>query len=109
MSAKVRSAFEDRTNEICFSASSAWEIAIKHNIGQIELPTTPSLFIATRIADYSLSLLEITLDHALAAGGLPMHHKDPFDRMLIAQARLEGIPIATPDKAFATYDVDRFW
>lgn len=107
--ARIRSAFEDRSNLIYFSVSSAWEISIKHNLRQLDLPETPDHYIPARIASYGLTLMDVTLAHAIRAGGLPIHHKDPFDRMIIAQAQIEGLAIATPDPAFAAYDVERFW
>jgi PIN domain nuclease of toxin-antitoxin system len=69
----------------------------------------PERYIQTRIATYDLQLIDISLTHAIRAGSLPIHHKDPFDRMIIAQAQVEGLAIATPDKAFAPYHVEIFW
>ena len=89
--------------------SSAWEIAIKHKLGQIDLSEVPQHYIQTRMTTYDLQLVDVSLVHAIRAGSLPIHHKDPFDRMIIAQAQVEGLAVATPDKAFAPYDVDIFW
>jgi PIN domain nuclease of toxin-antitoxin system len=107
--ARIRTAFEDRSNVIYLSASSAWEISIKHSLGQLDLPEQPDRYIPSRIEIYQLTLLDMTLTHAIRAGGLPIHHKDPFDRMIIAQAQIEGFAVATPDTAFDAYDVDLFW
>jgi PIN domain nuclease of toxin-antitoxin system len=109
VSAKVCAVFADQSNRIYLSASSAWEISIKHNLGQLDLPEPPAEYLSSRIGLHGLTLIEMTLDHAIRAGGLPIHHKDPFDRMLIAQAQVEGMSIATPDRAFAAYDVELFW
>ncbi len=109
VTSNVRSAFEDKSNLIYLSVSSAWEISIKHNLGQLDLPDTPEKFVPERMVNYQLNLVEVTLAHAIRAGGLPLHHKDPFDRMIIAQAQIEGLVIATPDQAFAAYDVERLW
>ena len=109
VTAKIRSVFEDRANLIYLSVSSAWEISIKYNLGQIDLPFAPDRFVPERIDDYRLSLINVTLTHAIRAGGLPIHHKDPFDRMIIAQAQIEDLAIATPDAVFAAYDVERLW
>jgi len=109
LTAKIKRAFEDRTNVFYFSVSSAWEIAIKHKLGQIDLPEAPERYIQTRIMTYDLQLIDVSLGHALRAGSLPIHHKDPFDRMIIAQAQVEGLMVATPDKAFVPYDAEIFW
>ncbi len=106
---RIRQIWEDKRNRIYLSVSSAWEIAIKYQLGQIELPSRPEVYIPARIPAYSLSLVEIRLLHAMRAGDLPILHKDPFDRMLIAQAEIEGLTIATPDRAFAPYGVPVIW
>ena len=109
VSIKVRAAFEDRTNEVFFSVASAWEIAIKYQLGRIGLPDSPDLYIPNRAAVFELAMMEIRTPHALFAGGLPLHHKDPFDRMLVAQAKIEGLTVMTPDVAFAPYGVPLLW
>ncbi len=105
----IRLAAEDKRNRIWFSASSAWEIAIKFKLGQIVLPDPPERYIPARIASSSLRVIDIGLSASIRAGSLPLHHKDPFDRMLIAQAEIEGLTIATPDHAFAPYGVPLLW
>jgi PIN domain nuclease of toxin-antitoxin system len=80
---------------------SAWEAAIKRKAGKLEIPDD----LAAQLESKRFDALEITLEHALAAGGLPLHHKDPFDRMLIAQAQLESLTIVTRDRHFAPYGV----
>jgi PIN domain nuclease of toxin-antitoxin system len=97
------------SNLIYFSVGSAWEISIKHNLGQIDLPHAPNKYIPANLARYKLILIDAKLEHTIRAGGLPIHHKDPFDRLLIAQAQIEALTIATPDRAFAAYDVERLW
>lgn len=87
------------------SAASVWELAIKHQSGKLELPE--GYFDDLLAAD--LRVLTMTEQHALAAARLPLHHRDPFDRMLIAQARAEGVPLVGSDRAFAAYDVDVYW
>jgi PIN domain nuclease of toxin-antitoxin system len=91
------------------SVSSAWEIAIKHKIGRLNLKASPTRYIRDCITQYDLKLLDIELAHVTTAGALPLHHQDPFDRLLIAQAQLEGLIIVTPDHAFAAYEVERLW
>jgi PIN domain nuclease of toxin-antitoxin system len=109
VSSKVREAFENRTNDVFFSIASAWEISIKYQLGRIGLPESPDLYIPARAAIYQLTMIDIDMRHALFAGALPLHHKDPFDRMLVAQAQIEGLTVMTPDTAFAPYGVSLFW
>ncbi len=98
---RARSAIEDGTNAVFVSVASAWEAEIKRKLGKLETP--PDL--VAQLERKRFEPLAITLDHALAAGGLPRHHRDPFDRMLIAQAQLERLTIVTRDRHFAAYDV----
>lgn len=81
--------------------ASAWEAAIKRKLGKLETPDD----LAAQLERKRFVALDVTLDHALTAGDLPLHHRDPFDRMLIAQAQLEGLTIVTRDRHFAPYDV----
>jgi PIN domain nuclease of toxin-antitoxin system len=103
------SAFQQPGNEIYLSASSAWEIAIKYKAGRLDLPDLPEKFISDCLIGYRLKMLEIGLKHVLSAGALPLHHYDPFDRLLIAQAEIEKLTILTPDKAFKAYAVPQLW
>lgn len=88
-------------DRVYVSAASAWEIAIKHALGKLDAPED----VGTAIAESGFHALEITVPHALAAGALPRHHGDPFDRMLIAQARVERLALVTADRRFAEYQV----
>jgi PIN domain nuclease of toxin-antitoxin system len=101
--------FRAPENEIFLSASSAWEIAIKYNAARLDLPEPPERFIPESTGIYGLTILAISLDHVLSAGRLPFHHHDPFDRLLIAQAQVEELTIATPDRAFAAYGIPLIW
>lgn len=94
-------------NQLFLSAASAWEIAIKYAIGKLRLPLPPADYIRTRMATTDTTELSITHGHALRVAALPLHHRDPFDRLLIAQAQLEGLRIMTSDPQFAPYDVER--
>ncbi len=96
-------------NIVFLSVSSIWEIAIKYKAGRLDLPSSPARFIPECLGLYELRTLDIGHSHVISAGDLPLHHHDPFDRLLIAQARIEGLAIATPDEAFATYDVELLW
>ena len=89
------------SNTVAFSASSIWEISIKRTLGKLTVPSDlVGLLVERRYAP-----LSVTVEHALAAGALPLHHSDPFDRMLVAQAQLEGMTLVTRDRRLAAYDV----
>jgi len=94
------------SSEIYLSAASSWEIAIKFALRTLRLPSPPSQFIPDTLRILAIRSLEISHFHALAAGALPPHHRDPFDRMLIAQAGSEEMVLLTADKIFAKYDVE---
>lgn len=87
------------------SAVTAWEIAIKTGLGKIVARGT----VAEAIADYRFSALPVTVEHADAVRALPLHHRDPFDRLLVVQAQIEGLTLVTRDPAFAAYDVRTLW
>jgi PIN domain nuclease of toxin-antitoxin system len=95
-------AIEDPDTEVMVSSASAWEISIKQASGQIEAPDD----LLDAIAANDFRSLAITAAHAVAAGRLPPHHADPFDRMLIAQAQIEGFTLVSVDGRFADYDVE---
>lgn len=91
----------DEAESLHVSAVTLWEIAIKRGLGKLRVEGDP----ARAAREAGCIPLVITWDHAEAAGALPLHHADPFDRLLIAQARLEGLTLATADRQFAAYDV----
>jgi PIN domain nuclease of toxin-antitoxin system len=93
-------------NQLLLSAGSTWEIAIKHALGRLQLPLAPAEYVPSRLTATGTLSLAIDYRHALRAGQLPPHHRDPFDRILIAQAQVEGLPILTSDPSFARYDVE---
>ena len=95
--------------DVFVSAASAWEIAIKHSLGK--LPEAESLAddIAGNIVEQGFSPLPITVRHAERAGRLPLHHRDPFDRVLIAQAHVDGLTLISNEALFDRYDVMRLW
>lgn len=99
-----RRAVADPGNLIVVSAAVIWEMRIKQELGKLEI----SADFYPVIKDQGFEFLSITADHAYAAGDLPMHHRDPFDRMIIAQARLEKLCIITRDNVFSRYDVSVF-
>ncbi len=100
-----RALVESRETILYFSAASAWEIAIKHALGKLRLPESPAAYVPGRVAALGVQPLPIEQRHALHVATLPAHHRDPFDRLLIAQAQLEDLAILTADAVFAAYDV----
>jgi PIN domain nuclease of toxin-antitoxin system len=103
---QARSILEDPESELGVSAVSAWEIAIKEAAGRLRLPTSAADWLADPRHRRDIQDLPITFEHAARAGTLPPHHRDPFDRMLVAQAQLEGLVLMSADPALAAYEVD---
>jgi PIN domain nuclease of toxin-antitoxin system len=102
LSPAAREAIANPTNEPLVSAASMWEIAIKRSLGKLTAPDD----LPDRIADERFAWLPVTAQHAWQVRDLPMHHSDPFDRILVAQAVIEGLPVVTTDARFAEYGVD---
>jgi PIN domain nuclease of toxin-antitoxin system len=109
ITAHARNVFQNPDHRFYLSVVSAWEIAIKDQIKRLDLPSPPAQFLSECITGYDLSVIDIQLRHTLHAGGLPPYHWDPFDRMIVSQAQLEGMSILTPDSAFSQYDVEVVW
>ena len=105
LSAHARSLVEASDHELFLSAASVWEIAIKHSLGKLRLPEPPARYVPARLDRLGVTSLPIEQGHALHAATLPRHHRDPFDRILVAQAQLEDLPILTADRVFAAYQV----
>ena len=105
LSLAARDAIADPNNEPLVSAASVWEIAIKRSLGNLTAPDD----LPDRIADEGFAWLPISAQHAWRVRDLPMHHADPFDRVLVAQAVIEGVPVITTDARFAEYGVDVRW
>jgi len=101
LSGNARALIASAESEVLVSAASAWEISIKRALGKLDAPDD----LEAQLTQHHFSPLAISVGHALAAGALPRHHEDPFDRMLVAQARLEGLTIATRDPSFEPYGV----
>jgi PIN domain nuclease of toxin-antitoxin system len=99
----------DGGNTLLLSAASSWEIAVKHSLGKLPLPEPPSAYVPSRIRDTGVEPLFITHSHALRAGELAPHHRDPFDRLLIAQSQVEAIPLLTADRQLDAYDAELIW
>ena len=106
LSPESRSLLSSSRNVVYLSAASAWELAIKAALGKIELPESVETYVPTRMARQGITALPVTHAHALRVSTLPPHHRDPFDRLLIAQALVERLPILTADAVFDRYDVE---
>lgn len=106
LSAAARRLVAAGENELLLSAASAWEIAIKHTLGKLRLPEPPAAYLPPLMSASGVTPLPVLHGHAFRVADLPPHHRDPFDRLLIAQAQVEGIPILTADPVFSRYDVE---
>ncbi len=96
----------DPENELYLSAASGWEIAIKHALGKLPLPEPPDRYVPSRLAASGVTPLAVEMRHTLHVASLPTHHRDPFDRLLIAQAQLEQMAVMTVDSQIRTYGVE---
>jgi PIN domain nuclease of toxin-antitoxin system len=105
LSRRARTFVASPANELVLSAASTWEIAIKYGLGKIELPEAPAAYIPRLLTRTGVTPLPVHHRHTLHVATLPPHHRDPFDRLLIAQAQVEDMPIMTADPSFAIYDV----
>ena len=109
LSRKAHRLIADETNDIAVSAASAWEIATKHRIGRLPGGEAVALDVAGHIAGQGFRELSIGVSDGERAGRLPGPHRDPFDRMLAAQALARGLPIISIDGVFDRYRLDRLW
>lgn len=103
---RSRELLSDGGYTLLVSAASSWEIATKYALGKLPLPEPPELFVPSRIARDGITPLHVQHAHALRVAALPPHHRDPFDRLLIAQAQLERVPVMAADEVFDLYAVD---
>jgi len=109
LSSRARSAFADPANEVFLSAASAWEIAVKHRLGKLPLPAAPAEFVPAQRAAHGIEPLAVEEESALHIAKLPDLHRDPFDRMLVAQALVGGLVLVTPDDTIRRYPVRILW
>lgn len=100
---RTREVLTDPGNDLFFSAASAWEIGIKHALGKLTLPDAPERYVPRRLTDNAIQVLAVSLTHGLAVASLPAHHRDPFDRLLVAQCHVEGLTLITADPLLAPY------
>lgn len=109
LSAAARNACVDPANDVFVSAISAWEIAIKYRLGRLALPEPPQAYVPSRRLWMRLEALDFDELAAAHTHLLPEHHRDPFDRALVAQAIVHGLTIATPDPLVAAYPATTLW
>ena len=93
----------DRSNEVVLSAASSWEISIKYGLGELPLPDRPEKYVPDRMARSGVEGMAVNHAHTLRVAVLPGHHRDPFDRLLISQAQLEGLELTTVDSQLGLY------
>lgn len=105
LGARARTTIEQHAATVRVSAATAWEIAIKSRGGRLRLREPLHVWMPAALESSGFGMLHVTIDHAIAVANLPDHHGDPFDRLLIAQAQMEGLTIVTSDAAFGDYDV----
>ena len=102
LSPDARAAIENPRTPVLVSTASAWEIGVKVSLGKLRAPVD----LAEQLRDKRFTPLPVSIAHGLRVGALPLHHRDPFDRLLVAQAQLEGLTIVTRDERIAAYDVE---
>lgn len=105
LGARARATLSAQKNQVFFSAASAWEIAIKVRLGKLTLPDEPERFVFARLTRDRIDPLAVDVRHSLRVASLPEIHRDPFDRLLIAQAQVEDLPLLTADSALQGYDI----
>lgn len=109
LSDRVRQIIRSGDNQIFLSAASTWELALKAQIGKIQFNRPISAFVADEMSRNHFQILPVSIAHTLATSELPLLHRDPFDRLLVAQSRLEKLPILTADAWICRYDVQAEW
>ena len=109
LSKKARTLIEDADNQIFLSSASLWEIAIKISLGKLKLVDSFETFIPQQLEVNGIEMLNIAIGHTAVVAQLPFHHRDPFDRLLIAQAVAEEMPIVSGDEEFDKYEITRLW
>ncbi len=109
LSVTARELIENMDNEVLLSKASVWEMAIKQSIGKLSLGVPFKAVLVEQLNQNKIEMLDITLDHIEVVASLPLHHRDPFDRLIIAQGMVENIPIVSADDVFNAYGVNRVW
>lgn len=101
----ARAAIEDSSNDIFVSAAAAWEIVMKVALGKLTVPADPAVWFPARLRSMGFRALDVTAEHALAVGALPGIHRDPFDRIMIAQSQVEALTFVTRDSENQKYSI----
>jgi PIN domain nuclease of toxin-antitoxin system len=109
ISAKALELMGDSQNDLYWSTASTWEVAIKYALGRLPLPDAPTTFLPAELGKNRIESLPIVDTHAYQAGLLPRHHRDPFDRMLVAQAQVETLGLISSDPKIHLYNVSVYW
>lgn len=109
LSPRAMDVIADGNNSLFLSAASGWEMAIKSALGKLSLSGSLDSFVSEQLAANSIQVLPVLMAHALHVSNLPPYHRDPFDRLLVAQAQLERMPILTNDPWIAEYPVEVIW
>jgi len=109
LSATARGLVVDPSNEVLLSAVSTWEIAVKHGLGRLSLPDDPERYIPKLRRDHAVEPLPLDEESTLYLRRLPELHRDPFDRMLVCQAIVQGLAVLTPDRGITQYPVRTLW
>ena len=109
LSGKALAACQDESNTLLLSVVSVWEMQIKKQLGKLKISRPIEELIKTQQQANGLQVLSIELAHVLSLSNLPLHHKDPFDRLLIAQASVEGATVVSVDPAFSSYGISVLW
>ncbi|HHU75898.1 MAG TPA: type II toxin-antitoxin system VapC family toxin [Firmicutes bacterium] len=109
LSHMARQTIANGGNTLFFSTASGWEIVIKTKLGKLRLPDDMASFLFEQLSVNAINTLPVQMNHALRVYSLPDFHRDPFDRLLIAQAQVESLPIITADRQFAGYQVEIIW
>ena len=109
LSPRARQLIEDPANDVLLSMASVWEMAIKAGLGKLQFSQPFEVLVPAQIALNAVELLPITLDHLIGVSRLPFHHRDPFDRLIVAQALTEKIAVVGTDSHFDLYGIERYW
>ena len=109
LGSETKSLLKSKENKLYLSAASSWEISIKAGIGKLPLPEPPDKYISSRMANLKITPIDVKHYHTFIVYKLPLHHRDPFDRILIATAIAENINLMSADHKIRNYDVDLIW
>lgn len=109
LSSRAREIISDGNNSFYFSVASSWEIAIKAGLGRLTVPGDLESFLTEQLSRNALEVMPVHLSHALRVHSLPFHHRDPFDRLLVAQAMVERLSLLSADSQLSRYPVEVIW